>query len=277
MTETRTPVTHPFRFDGLRVVVTGGATGVGAALLDQLAALGPESVTVIDIARPTGPHAAYVEADLSARDQVHAAAAAVEGRVDVLVNNAGVADTMPPATVFAVNFLAVRELTSLLVDRMPTGGSVVITASIAGSQWAERLGPIRELLAIESWDEAAAWFAARDDLGAPYYFTKECLHVYTTHSAREFGRRGLRINCVSPAPVDTPLLADFRKTMSDTLIDWSVAEGDGRLVTAAEVAGALAFLASPAARGLNGLDIAVDHGFGAALGAEQVDFSALLS
>ena len=269
-------MTDPFRFDDRRVVVTGGATGVGAALLDRLDALGAASVTVIDIAAPPGPHTAYVAADLSDEEQVRAAAAAVEGRVDVLFNNVGVADTQPPATVFAVNVLAVRELTRLLAERIPAGGAVVNTASVAGMQWAERLDAIREVLAIESWAEAAAWFAGRDDLGSPYGFSKECIHVFTTHSARALGERGIRINCVSPAPVDTPLLVDFRKTMSEQLIDWAVSQGGGRLVTAAEVADTLAFLASPAASALNGLDIPIDQGFTAAMGAEQLDYSALL-
>ena len=106
----------------------------------------------------------------------------------MLFNNAGVADTQPAATVFAVNVLAVRELTRLLAERIPAGGAVVNTASVAGMQWAERLDAIREVLAIESWAEAAAWFAGRDDLGSPYGFSKECIHVFTTHSARALRR-----------------------------------------------------------------------------------------
>ena len=64
--------------------------------------------------------------------------------------------------------------------------------------------------------------------------------------------------------------------MSEQLIDWAVSQGGGRLVTAAEVADTLAFLASPAASALNGLDIPIDQGFTAAMGAEQLDYSALL-
>lgn len=230
---------------------------------------------MIDVAEPSGPHAAYIAADLGVHDEVRAAAAAVDGPVDVLFNNAGVADTRPPATVFAVNVLAVRELTALLTERMPPGGAVVTTGSVAGMQWEQRLDAIRELLAIPAWADAAAWFAARDGLGAPYGFSKECVHVFTTHSARALGARGIRVNCVSPAPVDTPLLVDFRKTMSETLIDWTVSQGFGRLVTAAEVASTLAFLGSPAASALTGLDIPIDQGFTAAMAADQLDYSGL--
>ncbi|HEY1738769.1 MAG TPA: hypothetical protein VGI86_08675, partial [Acidimicrobiia bacterium] len=57
--------THPFSYQGRRAVVTGGASGVGAALLDVLAALEVEHVTVLDLRAPTGPHDAFVATDLS--------------------------------------------------------------------------------------------------------------------------------------------------------------------------------------------------------------------
>ena len=93
-------------FSGKRVVVTGAATGVGAALLDVLAELGAPDVTVLDVKEPTGPHATYLRTDLSDPAAVDAAVAQIEGPVDAVFNNAGVADTLPPETVFRVNVLA---------------------------------------------------------------------------------------------------------------------------------------------------------------------------
>jgi NAD(P)-dependent dehydrogenase (short-subunit alcohol dehydrogenase family) len=85
----------PYHYDGKTVVVTGAATGVGAALIELLAELGAASVTVLDIKEPSGPHDRFLQTDLSDPAAVDAAIAAIDGPVDVLFNNAGVADTLP--------------------------------------------------------------------------------------------------------------------------------------------------------------------------------------
>ena len=90
-------MSNPFSYENKRVVVTGAATGVGAGLLEVLAELGAAHVTVLDIKAPTGPHQTFLQTDLSDRAAVDAAIAAIDGPVDALFNNAGVADTMPPA------------------------------------------------------------------------------------------------------------------------------------------------------------------------------------
>jgi NAD(P)-dependent dehydrogenase (short-subunit alcohol dehydrogenase family) len=132
-------MSNPFSYENKRVVVTGGATGVGAALLDVLAELGAAHVTVLDIKAPSGPHQTFLQTDLSDVKAVDAAIAAIDGPVDVLFNNAGVADTLPSETVFKVNVLALRRLTEGLLARIPEGGAIVNTASIAGNQWPTRL------------------------------------------------------------------------------------------------------------------------------------------
>jgi NAD(P)-dependent dehydrogenase (short-subunit alcohol dehydrogenase family) len=99
--------------------------------------------------------------------------------------------------------------------------------------------------------------------------------VYTMRSSRPTVRRGIRTNSVCPAPIDTPLLKDFRETMSDKLIDWNVSETNGRLVTPREVATVLAFLGGDAATYVNGVNLLIDAGFTAALTTGQVDFSGL--
>ena len=68
-------VSTPFDYTGKRVVVTGGATGVGAALLDVLAELDAAHVTVLDLKSPTGAHDEFLETDLSDRDAIDAAVA----------------------------------------------------------------------------------------------------------------------------------------------------------------------------------------------------------
>ena len=270
-------MTTPFDYTSKRVVVTGGATGVGAALLDVLAELDAGHVTVLDVKPPMGPHHTFVETDLSQLDAVDAAVATIEGEVHALFNNAGVADTLPPRTVVAVNFLALRRLSESLLDRMPEGAAIVNTASTAGGQWPQRLAQITEVLDLDGWDAALDWFDAHAaELGvAPYFFSKELVQVYTLRSSRPTIRRGVRTNSVCPAPIDTPLLPDFRATISDKLIDWNISETVGRPAAPREVATVLAFLGSEAAAYVNGVNLLVDAGFTAAMTTGQCDLTAL--
>ena len=94
-------------------------------------------------------------------------------------------------------------------------------------------------------------------------------------SSRATMARGVRTNSVCPAPIDTPLLVDFRATMTDKLIDWTVEQANGRLVTPLDVARSLAFLGSDAASYVNGMNLLVDAGFTAAMTTGQVDFAAI--
>ena len=260
-------------YTGKRVVVTGAATGVGAALLELLAEVGAPDVTVLDLKEPTGPHRTFLATDLSDRDAVDAAIEQIEGPVDVLINNAGVADTLPAQTVFRVNLLAPLRLTSALLPQIPEGGAVATTTSIAGLAWPKRLGPIQELLALDDWDAMFEWFDGRDLGVDTYSFTKEALQVWTMRSAAALMRQGVRINSVCPSPIDTPLAGDFRKTIGDAGIDFTIQNAGGRMVSAREVASVLAWLASPASSFVSGQNLNIDAGFQAAMTTGMLDTS----
>ena len=262
-------------YTGRRVVVTGGATGVGAALLDLLAELGGSDVTVLDLKQPTGPHKTFIQTDLSDKAAVDAAIGQLGGTIDTVFNNAGVADTLPSETVFKVNALALRHLSESLLPQIPDGGAIVNTASIAGGQWPTRLPEILELLGTGGWDAGLEWFAGRDLGIDTYSFTKEVVQVFTMKFSRTAIARGVRVNSVCPSPIDTPLLPDFRKTMTDKVIDWCVKEAGGRLVTPREVASGLAWLGSRASSFVSGVNLNVDSGFSAAGATGQLDFSEL--
>jgi len=260
------------------VVVTGGARGVGAALLDVLAEEGPAHVTVLDLEAPSGPHDEFVQANLAEEDAVRAAAAQIDGPVHALFNNAGVADTQPPATVLSINYLAVRTLSELLLERFGDDGAIVNTASLAGNLWRKRAKQINELLDLDiadGWAPSLQWFEDNRDAleQGPYNFSKEVVEIYTMRSSRATMRRGVRTNAVCPGPIDTPLLPDFRATTSDQIVDWNIREMNGRAVQPREVATVLAFLGSPAAAYVNGVNLDIDGGFSAAIATGQVDFS----
>ncbi len=266
-----------FDYTGKRVVVTGGATGIGASLVALLKTLGSPSITVIDLKQPAADVDAFVQANLSEEASIDAAIAAIAGPVDVLFNNAGVAATQPPLTVMSVNYLAARKLTLGLLGQIPSGGAVVNTASMAGNGWPANLARILELLAIEGWDESLAWLQANDDLLAEVYgFSKQVAQVFTMDISRTTIAAGVRTNSVCPGPVATPLMVDFKATMSEKVIDWTVnQQGVAGMAGPDDVAPVLAFLGTSAARFMNGSNVLADGGFTAGMTVGKVDFSGL--
>lgn len=268
---------NPFSYEGKRVVVTGAATGVGAALLELLAEIGAPEVTVIDLKEPTGPHAKYIATNLSERGAVDQAIAELEGNFDVLFNNAGVAATQAPQIVLAVNYLALRKLSEELLPRINQGGAIVNTASIAGGQWQSHFAEINELLDIGDWDKSLEWVEENLEKvgGDSYSFSKEVVRVYGMRTAKATAAVGVRTNSVCPAPIDTPLLEDFKATIGQNLLDLATTNATGKLMTPREVAMPLAFLGSEAASYINGHDLVADGGFTANMTTGQADFSAL--
>ena len=267
---------NPFSYEAKRVVVTGAYSGVGAALVELLAELGAAHITVLDIKKPAGPVDLYLETNLGDEAAVRAAIDEIVGPVDVLFNNAGVAATQPRSVVMSVNYLALRTLSERLLEKIPAGGAIANTASIAGGQWPAHLPDITELLAIDGWEESLAWVEAHPDLTAdPYSFSKECVQVYTMRSSRTTMTRHVRINSVCPAPIDTPLLVDFNATMTEKVMSWTVQQSGGTIATPMDIARALAFLGADASSYVNGVNLNVDGGFTAGLTTGQLDFSGL--
>ena len=270
-------MSNPFSYAGKRVVVTGAATGVGAALLELLDEIGKPDVTVLDLKAPTGPHARYIETNLGEKAAVEAAIAAIDGPVDVLFNNAGVAATQAPRVVLAVNYLALRALSEGLLDQIPRGGAIVNTASIAGGQWPSHLAEINELVEIGDWEKSLEWVDANLAAvgGDQYSFSKEVVRVWGMRHSRATIAKGVRTNSVCPAPIDTPLLKDFRETMGDKVIEWTAQQSTGAFMTPREVAMPLAFLGSEAASYVNGHDLNADGGFTAGMTMGMIDFSGI--
>jgi NAD(P)-dependent dehydrogenase (short-subunit alcohol dehydrogenase family) len=269
-------LTNPFSYEGKHAVVTGAASGVGAALVDLLRTLGVQRITAIDRNPCAGPVDAYCEADLSNQQGIDAAIDAVDGSVDVLFNNAGVAATSPPDVVFAVNALAVRRLTFGLLSQIPSGGAVVNTASTAGGGYAAHLTGLLELVAIDDWAAAARWIEDHPgDSVDIYAYSKEYSQVLTMWASKATIQHGVRLNSACPGVIETPLLSDFKATMTEPVLDWMVSQGNGRPATPMEIAGTLAFLGSDAARYVNGTNLIADGGFTGAMTTNQVDFSGL--
>jgi len=245
-------------FAGKRYIVTGAASGIGQAVAERLIAAGA-TVHSLDRNQPAAKVDKHIPVDLADVASIDAAIADLDGEFDGLLNIAGVPGTAPAETVLAVNTLAVRHLTESLLGRLVEGGSIVIVSSTAGFGWPARLETIKELLATDTFEEGVQWFRENPQEGNAYNFSKEVTTVYTMTMGLAVRESGLRINAVLPGPVETPILADFEKSMGKDNLD-GVKELLGRHATPDDIAKAVLFLASDDAGWINGHPLVVDGG-----------------
>ena len=265
----------PFSYDGKRVIVTGAASGMGAATVALLAAAGAETYA-LDVAPVHGPVAKAFETDCGDPASIDAALDSIGAPIHCVFNIAGVPQTHASERVLAVNFLGLRHLTvRALDDFMVEGGAIAHVASTAGAAWAKHLDLIKEMLATPDFAAGAAWVASNvDALGDPYLFSKECVVVYTMMRAHDLIPRGIRMNCLSPGPVDSPMLPAFREARGDAMLDWIAAQV-GRMGRPEEMAGPLLFLNSDEASYVNGHNLLADGGFTGAMALRLLDVSTL--
>jgi NAD(P)-dependent dehydrogenase (short-subunit alcohol dehydrogenase family) len=234
-------------FAGLVAVVTGGASGIGAAIAGRLAAEGA-TVAVFDLAA-SDEHASFA-VDVSDDESVRAAVRAVAerfGGIDVLVNNAGIGaqGTVEAATdaqwarVLDVNVVGTARVTRAALPhlRRSTHAAVVNTCSVA----------------------ATAGLPER----AVYSASKGAVLALTRAMAADHLREGIRVNCVNPGTADTPWVQRLLESADDPAAERAALDArqpHGRLVTADEVADAVAYLAGPRAGSTTGTALAVDGG-----------------
>ncbi|AZM56985.1 short-chain dehydrogenase [Streptomyces sp. WAC 01529] len=237
-------------FQGLKALVTGGASGIGRATADLLAARGAD-VAVLDldpsgVREPLRAYAADLADDTSVREAV-ASATADLGGLDILVNNAGIGaqgtvednDDAQWHTVLDVNVLGVVRTTRAALPhlRASAKAAIVNTCSIA----------------------ATAGLPQR----ALYSASKGAVLSLTLAMAADHVREGIRVNCVNPGTVDTPWVGRLLDAAPDPAAERAALRArqpTGRLVEAAEVAGAIAYLASPLSGATTGTALAVDGG-----------------
>jgi len=245
---------------GKTIVVTGCCSGIGADFA-KLARLAGARVIGIDRNDPTLTLDGFVKADLGDAKAIDAAVKQLPERIDALANIAGVPGTAPVDLVARVNYLGLCHLTHALLPRMGEGGAIVNISSILGAEWPARLELHRALGATQSFAEGAQWL--RDHPVAQetcYQYFKEALIVWTlTQSQKIFMARGVRMNCVAPGPVFTPILGDFVQMLGQERVQKD-AHRMKRPAFSDEVAPVIGFLCSDASRWVSGINLPVDGG-----------------
>ena len=246
------------RFEGKHVIVTGGGRGIGRAIVERFAAEGADVlvlgrteetlVATVTAVEATGGKAWGERVDVTSTTDLHrvvAAATARWGRIDVLVNNAGIGIETPfleiPEEewdqVIATNLKAPFLLSQLVAREMARtgGGAIVHIASIDAS--------------------------GGDGPYASYNASKAGLLGLNRTMALELAQHGIRVNCVSPGFTRTDMT---EQGVPSGTMDYLLHSFDRvpmqRLVEPEEVAAACAYLASDDASGVTGIDLTVDCG-----------------
>ncbi|WP_433871101.1 SDR family NAD(P)-dependent oxidoreductase [Saccharopolyspora sp. CA-218241] len=236
-------------FDGATAAVTGGASGIGLAAARLLRDRGAR-VAVLDVAESTEDGLLGVPCDVTDDGSVRAAVDTVRrefGGLDVLVNNAGIGaqgdvtanDDAEWHRVLDLNVVGIARASRAAMDllRRSERAAIVNTCSIAGLAGL----PQRAL----------------------YSASKGAVHALTLAMAADHVREGVRVNCVAPGTVDTPWVGRLLDSAPDPVAERAALEArqpSGRLVSADEVAQAIAYLAGSGAGGVTGTVLTVDGG-----------------
>jgi 2-keto-3-deoxy-L-fuconate dehydrogenase len=241
-------------FAGLAALVTGGASGIGLATARMLAGRGARVAVLDRDAAGVGPGLVGVVADVTDDEAVRHAvgeAAAALGGLDILVNNAGIGTTGTVADntddewhrVLDVNVVGIARTSRAALPHLRRAAAargqaaIVNTCSIAG----------------------VAGLPQR----AVYSASKGAVYALTLAMAADHVREHIRVNCVTPGTADTPWVGRLLGAAPDPAAERAALEARqpmGRLVTAEEVAAAIAYLASPLAGATTGIALGVDGG-----------------
>jgi NAD(P)-dependent dehydrogenase (short-subunit alcohol dehydrogenase family) len=246
-----------FRYDGKRVLVVGGATGMGAAVVQVVKDAGAE-VVVMDRADVDADGVKFIRCDLSDKASIEAAIDECGGPLHAMFECAGVADGTPG--IERINFIGHRYLIERMLgaNMLPRGSAIGMISSAAGLGWETTLDEVLQYLEVTDFDEASKWAVEHNH--ADYMWSKKAINGYVAREAFGLLKKGIRINAIMPGPTDTPLAQANKDLWLGFGADYRQETGI-EAATPLEQAYPLVFLCSDAASGITGITIVTDSGY----------------
>ncbi len=267
-----------FGYEGKNVVITGAASGMGYEAARLLVDIGAK-VYALDIQNVANLRVAkYIKVDLSKKDSIDNAIAQLPGEIDKIFCFAGVGGLTGRLGTFtipkfvSIHFTGQRHLIENLLPHM-RGNAIVWVASIGGTGWQKRLKTLLDFVKTPSYEAANKWIEKHledPEIGplikaATYVFAKEAIITYVKLKAWELASKKIRINTISPAATETPLIKDVSTLMSEEEQYKYMTSSVGRPAKPIEQAWVTIFLNSDLASYISGQDVAVDYGWRAAV------------
>jgi NAD(P)-dependent dehydrogenase (short-subunit alcohol dehydrogenase family) len=264
-------------YAGRTAVVTGAASGMGAATAQILVDLGAE-VTAIDIKPTQVPVKTSLEVDLRDREAIDRAAASLAGSVHTVFSCAGLPG--PPFSdldVLLVNYIGARHLIEQLVPKMPEGAAIASIASNAGLGWQQQVATLMPFIVTDGFDAGKAWCEAHPEAfaGNAYSFSKQLINAWVGWRAATLIKQGIRLNNINPGPTATPMMPYFEEIAGKELVHAFVGP-IGRDSQPEEQAWPLVLLNSPRMGYVTGEALHTDGGFLGAVQTGQIDVASLL-
>ena len=250
------------KYQGKTCVVTGAASGMGGACAQILVELGAD-VIALDVQDIEAPVKEAVHLDLMQEESIDQVVSKLPAKVARLFNCAGVpgAPRFSAVDTMVVNYIGLKHLTEAVLPRIPDGGAIASITSVAGMGYQSNLEKVHELLALDNFSAARAWCEANPETANGYLFSKQMIIGYTQARATELAQRNVRINCLSPAPTDTPMMPAFYEAAPKEFMDEHFQAPVGRNATSEEMAEPLILLNSDASRFISGHNLFVDYGY----------------
>jgi len=245
--------------EGKTVIVTGSASGIGFETARLIKRLGGDVIGV-DLTKRLDHVDEFYRADLSDKATIEALVEVLPDGANGLANIAGLPPTAPAEKVIKVNLVGLKHFTELMVPKLADGASIVNLASLAGFGWPQAVDQIKasEDLDFDEVDDFMQRHGVTNEGGRSYFFSKEALVVWTMKNRWTWRDRGIRMNSVSPGPVETPILKDFLETLGERAEeDMKVMDRPGR---PEDIAPVVAFLLSDMTSWIRGTNIPTDGG-----------------
>jgi NAD(P)-dependent dehydrogenase (short-subunit alcohol dehydrogenase family) len=238
--------------------------------------LGAE-VHVIDLKDPPVDVASHQAVDLRDPDATAKSVEKIGGTIDALFNCAGLPGSkFPDLDVMLVNVVGMRHLAELVSDRMEAGGAIASISSTAGAGYLMNIGKWMPLVTTPGFEAAKEWCETHpEDIAGGYAPSKEAIIIWTFWASFALAQKGIRVNCISPGPTDTPMMPDFEEQVGKEFME-NFPVPLGRRSTPEEQAWPLIFLNSPRASFITGENLITDGGTMGAVMTGCIDMSTMV-